>query len=72
MLANALNGLGIGLTGPLIAYWFALRFQSGLGDIGPGLALGFAVAAASAWLAGRAADRHGIMRTVIWMRGAAW
>ncbi len=70
VLANALNGLGIGLTGPLIAYWFALRFQSGLGDIGPGLALGFAVAAASAWLAGRVADRHGIMRTVIWMRGA--
>ncbi|HMN57814.1 MAG: MFS transporter [Burkholderiales bacterium] len=70
MLANALNGLGIGLTGPLIAYWFAVRFRSGLDHIGLGLALGFAVAAASAWLAGRAADRHGILRTVVWMRAA--
>ncbi|MGH8190371.1 MAG: MFS transporter, partial [Rhodanobacteraceae bacterium] len=27
VLANLLNGLGIGLIGPLIAYWFAIKFH---------------------------------------------
>lgn len=69
MLANALNGLGVGLTGPLIAYWFAIKFARGLNAIGPGLAIAFFVGAAGALLAGQIARRHGIMRTVVWMRG---
>ncbi len=69
VLANSLNGLGIGLIGPLIAYWFAIKFQHGLSDIGPGIALGFIVSAAGSFLAGAIARRHGIMNTVIWMRG---
>lgn len=69
VLANSLNGLGIGLIGPLIAYWFAIKFQRGLIDIGPGIALGFLVSAAGSFLAGRIARRHGIMKTVLWMRG---
>ncbi len=69
VLANSLNGLGIGLVGPLIAYWFAIRFNRGLVDIGPGLALAFVVSAGGSFLAGAIARRHGIMPTVIWMRG---
>lgn len=69
VLANSLNGLGIGLTGPLIAYWFTIKFQQGLGQIGPGLALAFAFSALGAFIAGSLARRHGIMRTVLWMRG---
>lgn len=69
VLANSLNGLGIGLIGPLIAYWFAIKFQRGLIDIGPGLALAFIVGAAGSFLAGAIARRHGIMNTVLWMRG---
>lgn len=69
VLANSLNGLGIGLIGPLIAYWFAVKFQRGLVDIGPGLALAFVVGAAGSVLAGALARRHGIMTTVLWMRG---
>lgn len=70
VLANSLNGLGIGLIGPLIAYWFAIKFQRGLVDIGPGIALGLLAGGAGSFLAGRVARRHGIMNTVIWMRGA--
>ncbi|MGH8234024.1 MAG: MFS transporter [Rhodanobacteraceae bacterium] len=70
VLANSLNGLGIGLIGPLIAYWFAIKFQRGLTDIGPGIALGLLVSAAGAFLAGAIARRHGIMHTVLWLRGA--
>ena len=70
VLANSLNGLGIGLIGPLVAYWFAIKFQRGLTDIGPGIALGLLAGGAGSFFAGGIARRHGIMRTVLWMRGA--
>lgn len=69
VLANSLNGLGIGLIGPLIAYWFAIKFQRGLVDIGPGIALAFLFSAVGAFIAGAFARRRGIMNTVLWMRG---
>lgn len=69
VLANSLNGLGIGLIGPLIAYWFAIKFQRGLIDIGPGIALGLLAGGVGSFLAGRIARRHGIMNTIVWMRG---
>lgn len=70
VLANSLNGFGVGLIGPLVAYWFAVKFQRGLLDIGPGMALGLIAGAAGSVLAGALARRHGIMTTVVWMRGA--
>jgi MFS family permease len=69
VLVNTLNGFGIGLIGPLIAYWFAIKFQRGLAEIGPGIALGLLSGAAGSFLAGALARRHGIMRTILWMRG---
>lgn len=69
VLANAINGFAIGLVGPLIAYWFAIRFHRGLLEIGPGLAAAFLISAIGAVVAGELARRHGIMTTVIWMRG---
>ncbi|WP_240096393.1 MFS transporter [Thermomonas flagellata] len=65
---NALNGLGIGMVGPLIAYWFLLRFGHGPDRIGPALAASFVLAAAGALLAGRLAQRHGLVRVVVGMR----
>jgi hypothetical protein len=54
MIANVLNGAGVGATGPLIAYWFAVRFGQGPAEIGPMLAAGFLMAAvasvATGWL----------------------
>ncbi len=69
VLANSLNGLGIGLIGPLVAYWFAIKFQRGLIDIGPGIALGLLAGGAGSFLAGWIARRHGIMKAIVWMRG---
>jgi MFS family permease len=69
VFANSLHGLGIGLVGPLIAYWFAIKFARGLTDIGPGLALGFLTGALGSVIAGALARRHGIMRTVVWING---
>ncbi len=54
MIANVMNGAGVGATGPLIAYWFAVRFGEGPAEIGPLMAGGFLMAAvaslATGWL----------------------
>lgn len=71
VIANALNGLGIGMIGPLIAYWFALRFLHGPGTIGPALAASFVLGSLGATLTGRLVRRHGLIRPVIFMRGVA-
>jgi MFS family permease len=69
VIANTLNGLGIGMIAPLIAYWFALRFQHGPGTIGPALAASFVLGALGAGVAGRLARRFGLIRPVVAMRG---
>ncbi|MEW9571489.1 MFS transporter [Rhodanobacter sp. Si-c] len=68
VLVNALNGFGVGMVGPLVAYWFALKFHHGLAEIGPGMALGFLLGAAGSLLAGRLAVRAGVVRSVVLMR----
>jgi len=68
-IANAVNGFGIGMIGPLMAYWFALRFGKGLSAIGPALAVGFVLAAFGSVLSGRLATRLGPVRAVLVMRG---
>ncbi len=70
VLVNSLNGLGIGMIGPLIAYWFLLKFAHGPGSIGPAIAASFAVGAAGSLLAGALVQRHGLIRAVVWMRMA--
>lgn len=68
VLVNALNGFGVGLVGPLVAYWFALKFHQGVAMIGPGMALGFLLGAGGSLLAGHAAVRIGVVRSVVVMR----
>ncbi len=68
MLANALNGLGIGMVGPLIAYWFAVRFGRGPSAIGPLLAASFALTGLASLGAGRLTRRHGVVGTVVGLR----
>ncbi len=65
---NALNGMAIGLTGPLISYWFAMRFHIGALRIGPILAVTFFVTALSAILTGRLTRQVGLVRSVVWGR----
>lgn len=67
-LANLLQGAGLGLSGPLTAYWFALRFGQGPALIGPLMAAALVLAALASLAAGRLARRHGIVPVVIGMR----
>lgn len=65
---NALNGLGIGFMGPLMAYWFAVRFHHGPLSIGPLMSLALIITAASSLLVGRLTRRYGVVRSVLGMR----
>lgn len=65
---NALNGMAVGLTGPLVSYWFALRFHVGAHVIGPFMALTFAATALSALIMARLTRRIGLVKGVVWGR----
>lgn len=68
---NSLNGVGIGLVGPLMAYWFSARFGQGPDDIGVVMALGYFVTAGASVAAARLVDRVGTVAAVVWMRLAS-
>jgi MFS family permease len=65
---NALNGLGIGLVGPLIAYWFALHFGVGPARIGPVLAGALVLSGLASLGTGWLSGRLGVIQAVVWMR----
>ncbi|MGH7154215.1 MAG: MFS transporter [Acetobacteraceae bacterium] len=66
---NALNGLGIGLTGPLLTWWFAARYGVGAALIGPAMGATLLLAGAASLLAGRIGARTGLVRVIVAMRG---
>ena len=68
MLINAFNGVAIGLTSPLIAYWFMLRFHVGPAAIAPVMAATFLITGISSLLTGKLTRRLGIVRSVVWTR----
>ncbi len=65
---NALNGVGIGLTGPLLSWWLAERFGAGPGRIGPAVGLVLLASGVATLLAGRLGNRFGLVRVVVAMR----
>ncbi len=67
-VTNAINGLAIGIVGPLIAYWFLRRYAQGPAAIGPALAASFMLGAVGAMLANGLSRRFGSVRSVIAMR----
>ncbi len=67
---NAMNGLGIGLTGPLLSWWFAARFGVGPGLIGPSIGATLLLASAASLISGRLGARVGLVNVVVWMRMA--
>jgi len=67
-LINALNGVAIGLIGPLIVYWFAARFGVGPGRVAPVIATGFLLSAFSSLVTGRVTEKLGVVRAVVLIR----
>lgn len=66
---NAANGLAIGLTGPLISYWFALKFDVGPEQIAPVMAIAFVCAGVASLFTARLAHWLGLVRSVVVTRG---
>ncbi len=68
VILNSFNGLAIGFTGPLISYWFAIRFGVGPASIAPIMAATFFITGFSSILTGRISDKIGIVKSVVWAR----
>ena len=65
---NSFNGLAIGFTGPLISYWFAIKFGVGPASIAPIMAVTFFITGISSVLTGRVSQKIGIVQSVVWAR----
>ena len=65
---NAVNALGVGLFAPLLPYWLAVRFGVGAGSIGSVFGVSLLLTGAASIANGMAAERYGLVRTVVWMR----
>ncbi len=65
VLTNAFNGVAIGLTGPLIAYWFSLRFGVGPGSVGPMMAGAFVLTGLASLGTGSLTRPFGLVRSVV-------
>ncbi|HZM04863.1 MAG TPA: MFS transporter, partial [Candidatus Saccharimonadales bacterium] len=68
MAINALNGLAVGLTGPLMSYWFQQRFRVGAELIAPVMAGTFFAVAVVAQLTGGLGRRSGMVNVLLWTR----
>ena len=69
VLTNAFNGISIGLTAPLIAYWFDLKFGVGPGALGPVFAATFVLTGIASILLGALTRTLGVVRSVVAGRG---
>ncbi len=65
---NALNGFGFGFLGPLLTYWFHVRYGVGPGEVGVLYTVINLLTMLPYLGAGRVAGRLGAVRTVVWTR----
>jgi MFS family permease len=68
VFANIFNGAAIGMTGPLMAYWFAIKFHVGPDFIAPVMAITFFVTGIAALFTGKLTERMGIVKSVVFQR----
>jgi MFS family permease len=67
-ITNTVNGIGVGLFGPFLTYWFYVRFGVGTTELGLMFAAINAVTIGTNLAAGRIASRGGLVRSVVWLR----
>lgn len=65
---NILNGIAIGLTGPMMAYWFSAKFGASITQIGNTLAVTFFATGATSILQARLSHKHGTIRSIVLVR----
>jgi MFS family permease len=70
-ITNATNGLAVGMLGPVLVYWFHVRFGASAAQLGTLYFLANVLAAPSNLVAGRVARRFGTVRAVVALRATA-
>lgn len=65
---NILNGMAIGLTGPMMAYWLSVKFGASNGQIGSTLAVTFLATGITSLFQAKLSQRHGNIRSIVLVR----
>ncbi|RFB18554.1 MFS transporter [Bacillus sp. HNG] len=65
---NVLNGIAIGLTGPMMAYWFSVKFGVSSGQIGSTLALTFFATGMTSIFQSRISHKYGTVQSIVMVR----
>ncbi len=65
---NMLNGIAIGLTGPMMAYWFSVKFGASSVQIGSTLALTFFATGLTSIFQARISHKHGTVQSIVMVR----
>lgn len=68
VILNSFNGVAIGLTSPLISYWFFLKFGEGPAAIAPMMGLTFILTGVFSVYNGKISEKTGIVKSVVKMR----
>jgi len=68
VVTNATNGLAVGMLGPVLVYWFHVRFGATAAELGSLYFLANLLAAPSNLMAARVARRLGTVRAVVMLR----
>ncbi|MFI5227568.1 MAG: MFS transporter [Gemmatimonadales bacterium] len=71
LITNATNGLAVGMLGPVLVYWFHVRFGATAAQLGALYFLANVLAAPSNLVAARVARRLGTVRAVVTLRAIA-
>ena len=71
LITNATNGLAVGMLGPVLVYWFHVRFGATAAELGSLYFLANILAAPSNLLAAPVARRFGTVRAVVGLRSIA-
>lgn len=68
---NILNGLAVGLTGPMMSYWLSAKFGASNTQIGSTLAVTFLATGVMSLLQARLSHKHGNIRSIVFVRFTA-
>ena len=67
-ILNSFNSVAIGLTSPLISYWFFLKFGEGPAAIAPMMAATFIITSIFSVYNGKISEKMGIVKSEVKMR----
>jgi MFS family permease len=65
---NVINGLAVGMMSPMMAYWFAVKYNATTAEIGITIALSSICTGFSSLAVGWLAQRFGMVKSVVWLR----